>query len=114
MTASPAARVPTVGLPLGARSAVRTPCSMTRRTAARRLQYVGLVDRHQLLLPPARGFTGDPGDAPDFLDGVDAEVAGAIGLALLLAEVDAARQLPDDDHVDTDQALRPQGRGVDE
>ena len=47
----------------------------------------------------ARGAEGDARDALDLGDGVDAQVAGAVGGARLLAEVDAAGELAHDEQV---------------
>ena len=55
----------------------------------------------------------DAHDALDLGHGVDAGVATALSPSRsLLAEVDAARQLAHDEHVDARQQLGPERRGV--
>ena len=79
---------------------------------ARRLEHVGLVDGAELLAAAARDARRGPHDALDLGDGVDAGVAGAIAVAQLLAEVDAAGQLAHHQQVDAGEQLGPQRRRV--
>src|SRR5205085_4681990 len=57
-------------------------------------------------------YTVDVGDAVHLLDGVRTEVAGAAGGARLLAEVDPAGQLADNEQVGALDALRSEERRV--
>ena len=89
----------------------------TRSTVSRhsreRLEHVGLVDRGDLA--PCARAEGDAGDALDLLDRVAAQVAGARrGVAGLLAEVDAAGQLADDQQVGALDALALERAGVEQ
>ena len=72
----------------------------------RRLEHVGLVDGAELLAAAARDARRGADDALDLGDGVDAGVAGAVAVAHLVAEVDAAGQLAHDQQVDARQQLR--------
>jgi len=82
----------------------------------RRLEHVRFVDRSDALSPSACQLRGNPDDPLDLRGRVDANIARALsavgGDALLGAEVDATRQFPNNDEVDTDQRVGPEGRGV--
>ena len=70
-----------------------------------RLQHVGLV--HARDLRP-RGSEGDPRDALDLANAVDARVVGDVDVAPALAEVEAARELAHDDQIRALDAVAPQ------
>ena len=81
---------------------------------ARRLQHVGLVDGAEPLSAATRDARRRTDDPLDLGDGVRAAVGGAIVVAHLVAEVDAARQLAHDEHVDAGQPFRTQRRRVEQ
>mmetsp|Transcript_61347 Transcript_61347/g.154880 ORF Transcript_61347/g.154880 Transcript_61347/m.154880 type:complete len:301 (+) Transcript_61347:126-1028(+) len=68
---------------------------------ARGLQDVGLVDNRDLLAAKASSLEGEDDRLPDALNSVVHHVISPIALPLVLSEVDAAHQLPDDEDVDT-------------
>ena len=80
----------------------------------RRLEHVGFVDRAQLATPAGGQLRGDADDAFDFRRVVRAKVAGGRRFTRFLAEVNAARQLPDDDQIDTFEDFRFERRRSDE
>src|SRR5256885_17236801 len=78
------------------------------------LHHVRLVDRRQATLSLAGGLEGDAGNPLDLLDRVRAVVMGTVPIAAGIAEVDAARQLADDEQVRSLDALAPQRAGVEQ
>jgi len=74
------------------------------------LEHVRLVDRRQPAAARLRKPRCDADDARDLVLAVGAVVLGPGRLAALLAEVDSARQLADDQHVHPAQHRRLQRR----
>mmetsp|Transcript_78051 Transcript_78051/g.188478 ORF Transcript_78051/g.188478 Transcript_78051/m.188478 type:complete len:286 (-) Transcript_78051:345-1202(-) len=64
-----------------------------------RVEHVGLVDDGQPAAPLLGRGEGELERPADLLDRVLAHVGRLVALRLVLAEVEAAQQLPDDDHV---------------
>ena len=79
---------------------------------ARGLQHVGLVHRGDLAAAGLRQPERGAHDALDLAHAVAAQVAGAIGSAGLLTEIDAAGQLTHDDEVHAFQQFGLDRRGA--
>ena len=84
---------------------------------AGRIEDVALFHAAQFLAALAGGFETDAADAADLFFGVgqlvDGDLLAVLFDGLMLAEVDAADELSDDDEVDAlGNDLRPEGRSV--
>ena len=78
----------------------------------RGLEDVRLVDLCDLAATRRRETAGDAGDALDLRHRIPALIEGGRAFAPLAAEVDAARELADEQHVDAFQQLGLERRGV--